>query len=144
MKLDNRIGQLQKSLKWFKDEALNLSSIVENKTKQIKDIQGEHILIQNEISLLTLALKNQKKENRGNKVALEKLQAASLNLISYLKRHYPKLLKNEHVRSKMAEIEVVVSESTGSKLDAEEEPVHMILKEKDAKSMNGLVNLVVK
>lgn len=38
MKLDTRINTLQKSLKWFKDEALNLSSIVESKSKHIKDI----------------------------------------------------------------------------------------------------------
>lgn len=33
MKLDNRVSTLQKSLKWFKDEALNLSGIVENKSR---------------------------------------------------------------------------------------------------------------
>jgi hypothetical protein len=141
MKLDSRIGQLQKSLKWFKDEALNLSSIVENKSKQIKDIQGEHILIQNEISLLTQALKNQKKENRVNKLALQKLQELSLELISYLKKHYPKLFRNETVRGKISEIETQIS---GSKVETEEEPVPMVLKEKDTKSMNGLVNLVFK
>jgi chromosome segregation ATPase len=70
MKLDARIKQLQESLKWFKDEALNLSSIVEKKNKQIKDIQGEYALIQNEISLLTEALKRQKKENKLCKTAL--------------------------------------------------------------------------
>lgn len=70
MKLDVRVKQLQESLKWFKDEAINLSTIVEKKTKQIKDIQGEYALVENEISNLTAALKRQKKENKLSKAAL--------------------------------------------------------------------------
>lgn len=70
MKLDSRVKQLQDSLKWFKDEALNLSGIVEKKNKQIKDIQGEYALIQNEIGLLTEALRRQKKENKVTKQAM--------------------------------------------------------------------------
>ena len=62
MKLDNRINTLQKSLNWFKEEAMNLSKIVENKNNQIKQIQGEYSLIKNEISILTEALKKSKKQ----------------------------------------------------------------------------------
>ena len=40
MKMDSRVNTLQKSLKWFKDEAMNLSNIVEQKNLQIKEVQG--------------------------------------------------------------------------------------------------------
>jgi hypothetical protein len=41
---------------------MNLSKIVENKNNQIKQIQGEYSLINNEISILTEALKKSKKQ----------------------------------------------------------------------------------
>jgi len=44
---------MQKSLNWFKEEAMNLSKIVENKNNQIKSIQGEYSVIKNEIGILT-------------------------------------------------------------------------------------------
>jgi uncharacterized protein YlxW (UPF0749 family) len=62
MKLDSRVNTLQKSLNWFKEEAMNLSKIVEQKSNHIKQIQGEYNLIKNEIGILTEALKKSKKE----------------------------------------------------------------------------------
>lgn len=53
MKLDSRVNTLQKSLKWFKEEAMNLSKIVEQKNHQIKQVQSEYALVKNEIAILT-------------------------------------------------------------------------------------------
>ena len=36
LKIDARVNTLQKSLKWFKEEAMSLSGVVEVKNKQIK------------------------------------------------------------------------------------------------------------
>ena len=64
LKIDARVNTLQKSLKWFKEEAMSLSGVVEVKNKQIKQTQAESLLIQNDITILTQTLKNSKKENR--------------------------------------------------------------------------------
>ena len=64
LKIDARVNTLQKSLKWFKEEAMSLSGVVEVKNEQIKQTQAESLLIQNDITILTQTLKNSKKENR--------------------------------------------------------------------------------
>jgi hypothetical protein len=64
---------------------MNLSNIVDKKSKQIKDIHGEYALIQNEIGILTQALKNQKKENRIVKAAMDKHQKLVGELITLVK-----------------------------------------------------------
>ena len=64
LKIDARVNTLQKSLKWFKEEAMSLSGVVEVKNKKIKQTQAESLLIQNDITILTQTLKNSKKENR--------------------------------------------------------------------------------
>lgn len=144
MKMDTRINTLQKQLKWFKDEALNLSRIVENKNKQIKDIQGEYLLIQNEISLLTEALKNQKKKNRIKQAALETQTKLTMELIEYIKRNAKKFFKHESVKDKVLDIERRIAEHNDLDLPDEEEFRSPILREKDSKSMNRVLSPVIK
>lgn len=144
MKLDNRINTLQRSLKWFKDEALNLSRIVETKTQRIKEISGEHTLIQNEITLLTQALKNSKKENRICKAALSKSQSMTMELVELIKHNQKKYFKNELLKDKIVEIEKFYQESTGLDLKQPEKLQSTVLHNKDGKSLSNLVSPIVK
>lgn len=144
MKMDTRINTLQKQLKWFKDEALNLSRIVENKNKQIKDIQGEYALIQNEISLLTEALKKQKKNNRIKQSALETQTKLSLELIGFIKKNSKKFFKHESIKDKVLEIERKIAEHNDVEVQQEESYRSPILQEKDGKSMARVLSPVIK
>ena len=86
MKMDNRVNTLQKSLKWFKDEAMNLSKIVENKNHQIKQVQSEYALVKSEIAILTQGIKNAKREALITKTAMGKQQKLVLGLISIIRK----------------------------------------------------------
>lgn len=101
MKLDNRVNTLQKSLKWFKDEAMNLSKIVESKNHQIKQVQSEYALVKNEISILTQGLKNAKREALIAKTAMSRQQKLVVDLISLIRNQPKKYLKDGDLKVKL-------------------------------------------
>jgi CII-binding regulator of phage lambda lysogenization HflD len=140
MKLDNRVNTLQKSLKWFKDEAMNLSKIVENKNHQIKQVQNEYALVKNEIAILTQGLKNAKKEALIAKTAMSKQQKLVVDLISIIRKSSKKQFKDEDLKNKVQEIETQM-------LDMEfndEDPMHRVIHDKDAKLLSNVISPVVK
>ncbi len=115
---------------------MNLSNIVDKKSKQIKDIHGEYALIQNEIGILTQALKNQKKENRIVKAAMDKQQKLVGELITLVKQEQKQPL---HIKDKIKEIELSMNQEP-----KEEVEKIKILKDKDGKSMASVVSPVIK
>jgi archaellum component FlaC len=129
MKMDNRVNTLQKSLKWFKDEAMNLSKIVENKNHQIKQVQSEYSLVKNEIAILTQGIKNAKREALITKTAMGKQQKLVLGLISIIRKSSKKQFKDEELKNKVQEIETQMLDMEFKDLD----PLHKVIHDKDGK-----------
>ena len=92
---------------------MNLSRIVETKSQQIKEMRGEKNLIENEISLLTVALKREKKTSKIKEEALSKISKLILELISIIKK---KVSKSEILKDKVFELEETIEKTTGKRV----------------------------
>ncbi len=120
---------------------MNLSRIVETKSQQIKEMRGEKNLIENEISLLTVALKREKKTSKIKEEALSKISKLILELISIIKK---KVSKSEILKDKVFELEETIEKTTGKRVEEEEMKPLKILLEKDGKSLKNIISPVVK
>ena len=85
---------------------MNLSKIVENKNNQIKQIQGEYSLINNEISILTEALKKSKKQVKIAQTALAMQRKLTVDLMELARKDQKRFLQNDDLKAKVFEIEL--------------------------------------
>jgi hypothetical protein len=127
-------------LKWFKEEAMNLSKIVENKNHQIKQVQSEYQLIKNDIVTLTQGIKNAKRESLVTKTAMAKQQRLVTDLIGIIRRSSRKQFKDEELKNKVLEIE---TQMLDLELADGDEPLR-VMQEKDNKMISNVISPVVK
>ena len=73
-------------------------------------MRGERNLIENEISLLTEALKREKKASKVKEESLSKISKLILELIHIIKK---KVSKSDILKDKVFELEEVIEKTTG-------------------------------